>query len=290
MECKWSKSKNRAYWCVQGRSQWRDPKFVINSTTTGYDKAVITAAREAIDRDGIVTRIRNNCNSVKRDIFSKIKTKHHLELACGRGGDIFKIDKITDLDSCVFVDFAPKALKEAVRRAQKSKRRDIFRFFLADLSLAWPKHGKLYTSASIMFAFHYFCKNKSACNTFVSNLSKSLAKGATVYGITTNWVWLSKKFSSSNVVYPIQDFKGCFFSICNAFPTNIHEKCWGVEFSYFLQECVPGLVEYIVYWPVVESICNNHGLYLESLVPMSSCCNFEGEYGQAYSVFTLKKY
>eukprot|EP00730_Choanoeca_flexa_P017704 TRINITY_DN8559_c0_g1_i6.p1 TRINITY_DN8559_c0_g1~~TRINITY_DN8559_c0_g1_i6.p1 ORF type:complete len:222 (+),score=16.70 TRINITY_DN8559_c0_g1_i6:53-718(+) len=134
-------------------------------------------------------QLRNYHNDVKRRMIVRFSsdTDRLLDLACGRGGDMWKWHQagIKHVDG---LDIAESEVAEAQERfkafqdKQPDAKLQVNYRATSDVGTAriqWPYH---YDSTTCMFAAHYFFESESMCHTFMDNVSRSLKDGGVFYG------------------------------------------------------------------------------------------------------------
>lgn len=121
-------------------------------------------------------------NWIKRNLLEKysIKTGNLLDLACGKGGDIYKwVD--SNIRQVHGYDINPESITEAQRRFSKviskptSKNFD-YNFEVKDLSVECVSTSTMYDTASCFFAIHYFYKDINTLKKFAESL-KNVKEG-----------------------------------------------------------------------------------------------------------------
>ena len=259
MEGVFSKENQRVYWCNISNSakSWIVPECAINDNYEPSTKQIKSSVN--------VHNWRLECNNVKQEMHTlHVKKGHvHLDLCCGRGGDIHKFSHNAP-EMLIGIDVSPLAIEEAVKRhALKSNLNA--RFFVSNLADASTHDAILYklrkykfSSVSVMFAIHYMCESAETFESFISFLQRlNTCDDCVVYGICPDWVTLSSVFRGKADAY--QPIRECKIRPSNKLPSNMSEdNCFGLKYSFFLNGLVEtrlkqGVDEYLVYWPVLES-------------------------------------
>tara|TARA_Y100000748_G_scaffold304222_1_gene312864 strand:- start:10569 stop:11411 length:843 start_codon:yes stop_codon:yes gene_type:complete len=250
-ECIYSDSKQKVYWKHEdGSKNWKTP-FLEDDPYNPKTKEKST---------GDLETWRKSCNLTKRKIHASMLSEdtNHLDVCCGRGGDIHKF-KYSKVKTVIGIDISPSALEEAVCRSAKSGLKS--RFFLLDLTkVNHPtqtiKKYKLST-ISIMFAFHYFLKSKQTLLNFISYINGlNLSTGCKLYGITPDWQKIKQGMHREY----------CKIDFISKIPDNLNDSnCFGIAYKFWLRglvesnDGISGVLEYLVYFPVVEKIFEDHG-------------------------------
>lgn len=250
MECIFSETKKKVYWKLQdGSKTWSRPHLKDDVYDPKTKKKSV----------GKVETWRKDCNVLKKEIHTSmlVKNKNHLDLCCGRGGDVHKF-KHAGLKMLIGIDVSPTAVEEAVCRSEKLGLKS--RFFLQDLRGVKDPINSVrkyqYSSISMMFALHYFLESKETLINFILYLNNlNLSEGCKFYGITPNWQKI--KMGKNLSYYKIQ--------LDRKVPGELNENnCFGLAYNFWLEGLVEttsgtGVDEYLVYFPVVEHIFEQHG-------------------------------
>ena len=266
------------------KTSWVKPKekkqpFMCRETVHEEKKeAVANAYSDMTQNAKAVSRkrtkkIRTYNNVIKREVIrfciggSMIKIKV-LDLCCGRGGDLGKILSHPTVRRYRGVDISDEAVIEAIRRVKQYNQyaaivdfecmdavkedwatfnpleRDIgtmSRHLHDTRMLNEPYDASKHTFSFIncQYAFHYFCKTKETAKTMLKKIHDSMAVGP----------------SSLCVTLPnsqrIQDaIRGMYKlpTYCKITPS----KTWkgkgefGDPYMFYLEDCVPGVEEYLV--------------------------------------------
>ncbi len=268
-ECIYSDSKKKVYWKFDdGTKTWETP-FLRDDPYDPETKEKST---------GNVEKWRKGCNFTKRRIHASmlLEDTNHLDVCCGRGGDIHKF-KHSKVKTVVGIDISPSALEEAVCRSAAASLKS--RFFLMDLTkVNYPTQTiKKYkfSTISVMFAFHYFLKSKETLTNFISYINGlNLSTGCKLYGITPDWQKIKQGMN--------KDY--CKINFISKIPDNLNDtNCFGIAYEFWLQGLVEskdgnGVLEYLVYFPVVEKIFEDYGWKCLSLKKIDNEDGDEGIY------------
>lgn len=109
-------------------------------------------------------------NYIKRLLLDTYSVKNgkggHLDLACGKGGDIYKWGD-TSIRYVQGYDICPDSVAEAKRRNEKFVEKPIYKnmdynFIVKDLTKELIETGNVFDSASCFFAIHYFFKDQAS--------------------------------------------------------------------------------------------------------------------------------
>lgn len=204
-----------------------------------------------------------------------------LDLACGRGGDLFKWDKTTKgnrqtIASYLGVDVAYGAIGEAARRA--SRFHFPHRFECADLSkqddlrrVATTFHPNTFHVASMQFALHYFFNREESIHNLFSFMASSLqaggifictyADGNTIVRKLRDKQWTTHRDTGwppqqvviSNPFYSIEASKQTMDALETA------PSPFGHSYRFTLEGAVRGQREYFVPDDVLTTIGQHYG-------------------------------
>ena len=219
-------------------------------------------------------------NKIKRNLIEfntrANKAARHLDIACGRGGDIDKWAQ-AGLDFVFGVDVSPNEIKYARMRyekyLEKGSRVKLQAYFDAtrdigtrtiEWPIEWPYISGAFDSVSCMFAAHYFFVSEYSVDCFLHNVSNALKPGGVFYGTLPLGPrvieFLNGKKSHSNKVLTIQD----------KWSTEPSEEppALGAKYTFDLQESVTGAakeesqsMEYLVTPEIFIKIAARHFLY-----------------------------
>ncbi|KAL3148005.1 hypothetical protein ABBQ38_014300 [Trebouxia sp. C0009 RCD-2024] len=168
----------------------------LNYTRDHYNKHVKQQdSKEALRqrKEGPSLPLKELHNDVKRQLIYRFAggADSLLDLACGRGGDIWKWTD-AQIKYIKGIDLSPSEVEEARRRFQEMKVRkrrfnqgaDIAADF-EDTPLLGQKEWReelQYDAITCMFAIHYFFESEKAIKTFLHNVSINLKEGGHFFG------------------------------------------------------------------------------------------------------------
>ena len=128
-------------------------------------------------QSGVLRSFHNRVKSYLIQTYCK-NTQSLLDIGSGRGGDIFKWDKI-NIQKVIGVDVKQEYINEALNRMSNNEtlQNRYYKFIL--ISEHEPKlHEKLkneiFDSVSCQFSLHYFFKSHDMFESLCENISKSL--------------------------------------------------------------------------------------------------------------------
>jgi len=118
-----------------------------------------------------IESVRKYHNVIKESLIASFESKKVLELACGRGGDIWKWDRTKKVNLWVGVDMDETLLAEAQRRIDSGKPNFKTTLIRADLCTETLHLDTTFDCISVQFALHYFYKSKESWMNFVKLFS-----------------------------------------------------------------------------------------------------------------------
>jgi len=157
---------------------------------------------------------RKYCNHVKNILFTN-STKNIpkdnnlirlMDLASGRGGDIFKWNKL-HIGLVYGFDIDQNSTKEAIRRYSEAIKNRIINikisFYTTNISsnhnFIQNKIKKPVDIISCMFALHYFSQNLSTLTSFIKMVSQSLNVGGIFTGIAPDSKYIKKILNNKDI-------------------------------------------------------------------------------------------
>jgi mRNA (guanine-N7-)-methyltransferase len=224
-------------------------------------------------------------NKIKKDLitFHSRQGKRHLDIACGRGGDINKwVD--AKLKFVFGVDVSPNEInfarirykdaldkyKSPITQCEFEATRDI-----GIRSIEWPiefpQVKTHFDSVSCMFAAHYFFVSEYSLDCFFSNVASALKPGGVFYGtllLAPRVIeFLNGKKEVSNSLLRIEN-KWLEEEATSASSTSA--PAFGATYTFDLRETVTGAareqeaggssMEYLVSPEIFMSVAGRHGL------------------------------
>ncbi len=190
-------------------------------------------------------------NSIKKlliDIYIKPNTTL-LDLACGKGGDIFKW---LGLKKVIGVDIDNNSLLQAKKRAKKFN----VDFYKKDLSTELLQLNEKVDNIVCFFAIHYFFKTEDTLDIFFKNVSNNLKDGGYFIGTVFDGSKITKDMHAKN--WSIKKGK-----VSNGYVGN--------EIIVQLKETVLSVPtkEYIVYLPFLVLSAAKYNLKIIKIIPFN---------------------
>lgn len=202
-------------------------------------------------------RQRRHHNTIKRNLIDACAGSIHLDLACGRGGDIAKWKNQTTVHA---IDIDADSIAEAQRRSKRYHREDICFSVVDTLGHVplWPNCHDVYDSIACMFALHFFFWSEPSARMVLSDVVRLLKPGGVFFGIVPDGRYLEtimgaqKEYASSALTIRRIDDAPSF-----PFGTAIH-----VVMPTFVS------TEYLVYKSVLKQLAEACGLQHVMYEPM----------------------
>lgn len=205
-------------------------------------------------------------NSVKRKLINRFAygAERLLDLACGRGGDLWKwID--SNITYVKGIDLSPAEIDEARTRYKKAlegkKSVGTFCDFMDSslLGIEEFKDGTLYDAVTCMFALHYFFVSEKALRQFLHNVSINLKVGGYFFGTvpdgkSINQCVMKSPVYKSPMLTIEARWKGMPATFGSPYICAIGDTVTGGE------EGTEGSLEYLVYQNVLVGVAKEYGL------------------------------
>ena len=289
-------------WFLVGQDVEVDaPSSGTHEVASAYDA---TAGRERHQKPShpAVAELRRRSNEAKRAQYHRLlpKDSFHLELACGRGGDVLKLTHEKEahkLFGLVGIDVSPASVEEMRRRVTKAGL--LARLFVCDIGrFEWgtalcEQDAPKFDSVSIQFALHYFTTSPDDLRHMFQQLALVCEDHAVVFG-TTMRAGVSYHPLPSPTARPTQPIH-----ITPSHAPSFTPRL-GQQISVFIQDLVQTtagepLMECVVDWPAMELILHECGFHVHALRPMpndpTGCyMEFELSYRQSLATEFAKRH
>jgi 2-polyprenyl-3-methyl-5-hydroxy-6-metoxy-1,4-benzoquinol methylase len=207
-------------------------------------------------------------NSIKRLLINRFAhgTDRLLDLACGRGGDLWKwID--ANIGYVKGVDLSPGEIEEARGRYRQAVEKrgaagvgTVVEFMDSSvLGIEEFREEELYDAVTCMFALHYFFVSQKALKQFLHNVAINLKPGGYFFGTVPDGksinqcVMKSPKFKSPMLTVEAR-WKGMPQPFGSPYICAIGDTVTGGE------EGTEGSLEYLVYQSVLVGVAKEVGL------------------------------
>ncbi|KAK9364997.1 mRNA capping enzyme-domain-containing protein [Lipomyces kononenkoae] len=195
-----------------------------------------------------------------------------LDLGCGKGGDLLKWD-IAGIRGYIGIDVADVSVRQATDRYKNMRRPRFWAEFFAGDAFGTPLGAYLPRDmvqavfpvdiVSMQFCMHYAFENEQKARQLLENVSKSLRRGGKFIGTIP---------SSDAIIDHIaklpegeKDWGNSVYSVrfYNDPPRNgIFRPPFGQRYSFFLEDAVEDVPEYVVPFEIFRAMAEDYKLEL----------------------------
>ncbi len=196
-------------------------------------------------------------NEIKNFLIFKFafKSKFHLDIACGRGGDLHKW-KFNYIENVIGIDISEESIKEAKKRNFNPN----YNFYcINDIGINminWKDYSnEQFTSVSIMFALNYFFDKQESLENLFQNIISNLKIGGFVFGTVSDGK-ICNNLLQNDDIYENKYLK--MEKKWTGTPTNFES---GYKFSLKDTITSNGPVEYLVNNQVLISVAKQFNLH-----------------------------
>lgn len=181
--------KDNTYEVTKGPNSWRTAMSIQNYINNPIDKNILFGKKDFVDdyyvnvkRRGLKIPLYKYNNYIKKSLYEKYLKKDYnvLDLAGGRGGDLYKIKESKYV---LHINKVNKLLEEAKNRFNRMNNKPEMNFLQFDLlgnnlnKINKLKKVKEFDLITCQFAFHYLCKDKKSIDFIVKIIDGNLKKG-----------------------------------------------------------------------------------------------------------------
>lgn len=250
--------------------------------------------------DGQINKLRQFHNNVKSTLIRDIAKFHNnniwLDLACGRGGDIFKYNKY-GIQNVIGIDIEKAYIDEAINRYTNSTICSYrnYKFFQSPKDpIEISRNLPVFDNISCQFALHYFFENQQK----LENLCKFIATNLTDNGYFFGTVLDGDKLHDLLVRNKKIQNECAIINVGENFSSN---KCIGNSIDFYMHgtlyfgECSVSH-EYLVYKDILIQTMAKYNLKLKLYSPFSTyykdAIQMNDDYKKIsflYNVFVFKK-
>lgn len=189
-----------------------------------------------------------------------------LDIGCGKGGDLLKWAK-NRCTGWIGIDIADVSVEQAKSRYEQMNRKSFWADFCVGDAFSERVEDIVHPDAfpvdvvSIQFSLHYAFKAEETIRTLLDNVSRALKPGGKFLGTIPNadflmeHVWSTPEGVKSwgNSLYRIQ---------FEELPPKTLDPPFGHQYSFFLEDAVENVPEYIVPFDSFQNLCAEYGLEL----------------------------
>ena len=278
------------------KTSWTKPKeerkpFLVREKAAGEREVVADAYSNMTQNAKVVSRkrtkkIRTYNNVIKREairfcIGGCMVKKKVLDLCCGRGGDLGKILSHPTVRRYRGVDISDEAVVEAIRRVEQynqyaaivdfecmdavkedwtsfspiERGLDITKYVYDTRMLNEPYNASKHTFSFIncQYAFHYFCKTKELAKQMLTKIHDSMSMGPSCICLTIPNGQRIQDAIIGNYKLP---------TYCKITPSETWKGKgeFGDPYKFYLEDCVPGVEEYLVPKDTLIELASSCGL------------------------------
>ena len=203
----------------------------------------------------LITRIKKEYSANVQNIQNKSYSL--LDIAVGRGGDLYKWDA-AGINYVAGFDLNEESIHSAdpenpgaITRYKNSKVKVKVNYFVGDASSPRMKIKGVYDFVSCQFALHYFFKSEESLRTMLKLVSTSLISGGYFYGTTIDGEKIKSLKKTKGLLYTVKkNYKGPGY--------------FGKEYSFIINDTLyfdtTPSVEYLVNFEVLNKIAKEYSL------------------------------
>ncbi|KAK9447799.1 mRNA capping enzyme-domain-containing protein [Limtongia smithiae] len=253
----------------------------------------------AIRQNSPIIQLKNYNNFIKSVIIKRFATRDDivLDMGCGKGGDLLKWD-IAGIKGYIGIDIADVSIQQAQDRAHKMRRRKFWvEFFTGDafgrsLDSQLPREMMRAVFpvdiVTMQFCLHYAFESEAKARQMLENVSHSLRRGGKFIGTIPSSDALAEYIRKlpkdekewGNSVYSIRFF--------NDPPRDgVFRPPFGHRYSFFLQDAVEDVPEYVVPFEIFRALAEDYKL--ELVYRKSFHQVFDDETGENPELFEICK-
>lgn len=250
----WSESKQKPYYVnsTTKETTWAVP-IIYTSSETGYDDIAQDESREYQRH---TEQVRKKNNEAKRHLIHNYLPSRGmirvLDVACGKGGDLWKWRDTGKVSQYVGIDSSPFSIEEARERATKVENLSTrFEVLDARRDMDWAEaFGGHFDIISVQMALHYFFGSEKTAKNFFQRAARACAPGGKMLAT----------FPSCDIVVSILEGH-------RRPPTHMHFQTdvpkitsrQPIPYRYTFEGSVPGIPEFTVPVYLLEKICEETG-------------------------------
>ncbi|GAA5969945.1 hypothetical protein JCM8115_001187 [Rhodotorula mucilaginosa] len=187
-----------------------------------------------------------------------------LDLGCGKGGDLQKWAK-AGTDEYVGIDIAAVSVEQARSRWQGLRgKRFPAEFYTLDCfedSIEEVLSPVLVTRpfdvVSMQFCMHYAFETEAKVRTMLENVVRYLKPGGIFIGTIPDAQNLFEHLDAADPANPLV-FGNSVYSV--KFDAREHDSVYGHRYTFYLQDAVEEVPEYVVYWDNFVALAAEYGL------------------------------
>lgn len=186
-----------------------------------------------------------------------------LDLGCGKGGDLKKWEKVHP-SGLVGADIATVSIEQAITRHRDNKNGfpgDFYAFdcFSAPLSEVIPQEllEPMFDNVTLQFCMHYAWESVQKARMMLDNVSRYLRRGGIFIGTIPDSRELRDRMTNS--AHPEnRSFGNRYYKV--VFDQIEKWPAFGHRYTFFLEDAVENVPEYVVDFDVFEDLAHEVGL------------------------------
>ncbi|KAK9475846.1 guanine-N(7)-methyltransferase domain-containing protein, partial [Lipomyces japonicus] len=225
-------------------------------------------------KDSPIIKLKSYNNFIKSVIIKRFAKRDDivLDLGCGKGGDLLKWD-LAGIKGYIGVDIADVSVNQAFDRYKKMRRKRFWAEFFAGDAFGLPLTvhipRDMYQAVfpvdvvTMQFCMHYAFETEAKARQLLENVSKSLRRGGKFIGTIPSSDAIIERIAKlpvgekhwGNSAYNVRFF--------NDPPRNgIFRPPFGQRYSFFLNDAVEDVPEYVVPFEVFRAMAEDYKLEL----------------------------
>ncbi|GAC93177.1 RNA cap methyltransferase [Pseudozyma hubeiensis SY62] len=186
-----------------------------------------------------------------------------LELGCGKGGDLKKWEKVRP-SGLVGADIAAVSIEQAIARYRDNRHGfsgDFFAFdcFSMALTEVIPREllQPMFDNVTLQFCMHYAWESVEKARMMLDNVARYLRKGGVFVGTIPDSRELRDRLAAS--AHPgDRSFGNRYYKV--VFDQTERWPAFGNRYTFFLEDAVENVPEYVVDFEVFEDLAHEVGL------------------------------
>ncbi|CCE90536.1 mRNA (guanine-N7)-methyltransferase TDEL_0B04070 [Torulaspora delbrueckii] len=248
-----------------------------------YNERTFIANRSRRNLSPII-KLRNFNNAIKYMLIDKYAKGGDvvLELGCGKGGDLRKYGA-ANISQFIGVDISNASIQEAHKRYQSMKNLsfqvilitgDCFGESLGVAVEPFPDCKFPCDLVSVQFCLHYAFETEEKARRALLNVSKSLKVGGHFFGTLPDSEFIRYKLNKFDKTVEKPSWGNSIYKVTfenNEYAKNDHEfpSPFGQMYTYWLEDAIDNVPEYVVPFETLRSLADEYGLELEMQMPFN---------------------
>ncbi|CCK72920.1 mRNA (guanine-N7)-methyltransferase KNAG_0M00670 [Huiozyma naganishii CBS 8797] len=231
-----------------------------------------------------ILKLRNFNNAIKYMLIEKYTKRGDvvLELACGKGGDLRKYGNV-GISQFIGIDISNASIQEAHKRYRSMRNLayqvilitgDCFGESLGVAVEPFPDCRFPCDVVSTQFCLHYAFETEEKARRTILNVSKSLKVGGYFFGTIPDSEFIRYKLNKfppevetpswGNSIYKVTFANNEYAKNAKEFPSP-----YGQMYTYWLEDAIDNVPEYVVPFETLRSLADEYGLELVLQMPFN---------------------